>query len=69
MKGPVELDLTAWIRFWDSYKVAIHENHSLSEIDKFNYLNSLLQGPALDAVSGFTLTAANYNEAVSVLEK
>ena len=44
-------------------------NHSLSEIDKFNYLRSLLQGPALDAVSGLTLTAANYDEAVSVLEK
>lgn len=62
MKGPVELvklpkitiqpfkgDLTAWITFWDSYKAAIHENHSLSEIDKFNYLRSLLQGPALTA--------------------
>ena len=42
-------DLTTWITFWDSYKAAIHENSSLSDIDKFNYLRSLLQGPALDA--------------------
>ena len=66
---PFKGDLTAWIMFSDSYKAAIHENHSLSEIDKFNYLRSLLQGPALDAVSGLTLTVANYDEAVSVLEK
>lgn len=66
---PFKGDLTAWIMFWDSYKAAIHENHSLSEIDMFNYLRSLLQGPALGAVSGLTLTAANYDEAVSALEK
>ena len=62
-------DLTTWTTFWDSYKAAIHDNASLSDIDKFNYLRSLLQGPARDAVSGLTLTAANYKEAVSVLEK
>ena len=66
---PFKGDLTAWTTFWDSYKAAIHENPSLSEIDKFNYLRSLLQGSALDAISGLTLTAANYREAVSVLEK
>ena len=66
---PFKGDLTTWITFWDSYKVAIHENSSLSDIDKFNYLRSLLQGPALDAVSGLTLTASNYKEAVTVLEK
>lgn len=66
---PFKGDLTTWITFWDSYKAAIHENSSLSEIDKFNYLRSLLQGSALEAVSGLTLTAANYNEAVGILEK
>ena len=44
-------------------------NASLSDINKFYYLRSLLQGPALDAVSGLTLTAANYKEAVAVLER
>ena len=66
---PFKGDLTTWTTFWDSYKAAIHDNASLSDIDKFNYLRSLLQGPALDAVSGLTLTATNYKEAVSVLEK
>ena len=38
-------------------------------IDKFNYLRSLLQGPALTAIAGLALTAANYTEAVTILEK
>ena len=60
-------ELTTWTTFWDSFEVAIHNNRSLSNIEKFNYLRSLLQGPALDAVAGLTLTDANYNEAVQVL--
>ena len=66
---PFKGDLTTWTTFWDSYKAAIHDNASLSDIDKFNYLRSLLQGSALDAVSGLTLTAANYKEGISVLER
>ena len=65
---PFKRDITTWIMFWNSNKATIHENGSLSDIDKFNYLCSLLQGPAFDVVSGLTLTAANYKEAVSVLE-
>ena len=42
---------------------------SLSEIDKLNYLRSLLQGPALDAIAGLTLTTAYYKEALSVLRR
>ena len=49
--------------------MAIHDNASLLDIDKFNYLRLLLQGSALDALSGLTLTAANYKEAVTVLER
>ena len=39
---PFKGNLTTWITFWDSYKAAIHENSSLSDIDKFNYLCWLL---------------------------
>ena len=64
---PFKGELTTWTTFWDSFEVAIHNNRSLSNIEKFNYLRSLLQGPALDAIAGLTLTDANYNEAVQVL--
>ena len=62
-------ELTAWTPFWDSYKAAIHDNPDLTDVDKFNYLRSLLEGPALEAISGLTLTSANYQEAISILEK
>ena len=51
-------DLTQWFTFWDSFSV-----------DKFNYLKSLLSGTALEAIQGLTLTDANYNEAVTILQK
>ena len=44
-------------------------NRDLSEVDKFNYLRSLLERTAKDAISGLTLTAANYKEAVEIRQK
>ena len=66
---PFNGDITHWTTFWDSFKSAIHENSALSEIDKFNYLKSLLERSSREAIAGLTLTAANYREAVSILHK
>ena len=41
-------DLTKWVSFWDSFSSAVHSNPSLSAIDKFNYLVSLLESTAAD---------------------
>ena len=62
-------NLMKWTAFWDSYHSAIHTNGQLSEIDKFNYLRSLLDHTAYDAIAGLALSAANYQEAVEVLKK
>ena len=43
-------DVTNWSAFWDSYRSAVHENTSIAVMDKFNYLNSLLEGPAARAI-------------------
>ena len=43
---------------------SIDKNHSLSAIDKFSYLRSLVQEPVRSTKAGFTLTGANYVEAV-----
>ena len=59
-------DLTKWVTFWDSFESSIHNNPG---IDRFNYLNTLLEGPAAEAISGLKLTAANYNEAVAILKR
>ena len=47
----------------------VHANSDLSDVDKFNYLRSLLDGTALDAIAGQTLSWGNYQEAVEVLCK
>ena len=65
---PFNGDITQWTTFWDS-KSAIHENPTLSDIDKFNYLRSLLERSARESIAGLTLTAPNYKEAVSILER
>ena len=55
---PFNGDITTWTTFWDSF-----------ESDKFNYLRSLLEKSAAEAISGLTLTADNYKEAVAILKK
>ena len=61
--------MTTWTTFWDSFESAIDSSTSLSPIDKFNYLRSLVEKSAAEAISGLTLTADNYKEAVTILKK
>lgn len=51
------------IMFWDTFESAIHNNPTLTSI---NYLNSLLESVAPEAISGLTLTSANYEEAIAI---
>ena len=62
-------DLTKWKTFWSSFELTIHINTTLSAIYKFNYLSSLLEGPALSAVAGLKITTANHTEAKDTLWK
>ena len=39
-------DIPKWNTFWDSFQSAVHRNKGISSIDKFNYLNSVLEGAA-----------------------
>lgn len=52
-------DPLAWQGFWDRYQITIHDNTSITEIDKFNYLKGCLKGDALAAISGLTLSSDN----------
>ena len=62
-------DLTRWTTFWDSYESAVHNNRELTDVEKFNYLRSLLERSAHEAIAGLTLSSANYQEAVDILHK
>ena len=55
--------------FWDSCNVTVHLNESLSKVQKFTYLLSLLEGTASDTVSGFTLTGSNYDATMGLLHE
>ncbi len=46
-----------WQEWWDSFNSAVELNSSLSDVDKFNYLKSLL------------LTSENYREAIKLLKE
>lgn len=62
-------EVTTWMGFWYSYKFAVHDNVNLSKIDKFNYLRSLLEGAASQAIQGLALSGDNYDSAVEILEQ
>ena len=46
----------------------INKNSKLATIDKFNYLNSLLDKTASEAIAGLAITKANYEEAIAILK-
>ena len=62
-------DVTKWDTFWDSFNSAIHTNTDIANIDKFNYLKSLIEGPAARTIQGLTLTNSNYETAIKLLEE
>ena len=62
-------EATKWHSFWDSFKSAVHKNTTLSAIERFNYLISLLEGAAYRAVQGLTITEDNYNSAIELLHE
>ena len=58
-----------WQTFWDSYKAAVHDNHSLCDIQKFNYLKAHLAEDAVRSIEGIPLTETNYTQAIKILEE
>ena len=61
--------ISKWPSFWDAFESSVHSNTKLAPVDKLNYLNSLLVNSASEAISGLSLTAANYDEAVTILKR
>ena len=61
-------DHSKWTSFWDTFEASVHKNKNLSPIEKFNYLISLLERSAAEAISVLTLTASNYYEAIKILK-
>ena len=62
-------DVTKWNTFWDSFQSAVHRKEGISNIDKFNYLNSVLEGVAARTIQGLTLTEENYDATIKLLRE
>ena len=60
-------NLPEWQSCYDQFNISIHQNKTLNDIDRFNYLRRHLAGPALATISGLTLNSENYNEALDIL--
>lgn len=61
-------DVLQWQTFWDAFESSVHQNHALSDVQRFNYLKSQLEGDAARTLEGFALTNANYARAVDLLK-
>ena len=62
-------NFTKWTSFWECFQSAVHDNDVLSNTKKFNYLNSLLECAAREAVSGLSIIAANYQTAIETWQR
>ena len=57
------------LHFGTQLESSIHNNPDLTDIGKFNYLHSLLEHTAAEAIAGLTLSSSNYEEAIALLKK
>ena len=55
--------------FWDSFHDAVDSNTVINDVEKMNYLNGLLDGPAAATIAGLALLSANYSIAVKLLHE
>jgi hypothetical protein len=62
-------DITQWQTFWDCFESSVHLNTTLSDVQKFSYLRSLLHDDAASCIAGFPLTHVNYTKAVDLLKQ
>ncbi len=61
-------DAIGWPEFVESFRVSVHENTDLSDVERFTYLKSYLFGEAASCIQGLPLTSGNYFEAMKLLE-
>lgn len=62
-------NMLKWPTFYDLFRSVVHNNSSLANIQKFQYLISFLQGEALNLIKSIPTTDANYSIAFQTLVK
>lgn len=61
--------MSEWVTFRDTFKNLIHNDSSLSDMDKFTYLRTSLTGDALQEIASIEISSANYAIAWDALEE
>ena len=56
-----------WQSFYDQFNISIHQNKTLSNIDRFNYLRRYFAAQTLATISGLTLNSENYEVGLNIL--
>ena len=57
-----------WQSFWDSFETAVHNNPTLTGVQKLNYLHAQVQDSAPCVIAGLPLTNATYSHSVTLLQ-
>lgn len=57
-----------WMPFYNTFKSLIHTNDTLSNIQRFHYLKSVLTGEAADVIESLEISEENYNNAWDLLK-
>lgn len=58
-----------WTQFYDTFSSLVDNNKSLSNVQKFHYLQDTLKDSAAEVIEGLELTDANYDVAWSLLKE
>ena len=62
-------DSQHFLEFLDLFLFSIHENDSISNVQKLTYLKVLLKGDGASCISWFKITYENYEACVSLLKE
>ena len=60
---PFHGDYLEWTSFKDSFEAAVHNNTSITKVEKFSYLKTLMRDEAARQIAELALTDANYDVA------
>ncbi|KAJ8947301.1 hypothetical protein NQ317_003027, partial [Molorchus minor] len=52
-----------WLYFKDTFNSIVHDNRTISDVQKFHYLRSCLKGEAAELIKSLEVSSANYNAA------
>ena len=58
-----------WQTFYDNFECAIHNNADLSDVQKWTYLQNLVDWKASDIIYGIKLSNENYKIALDLLKE